>query len=125
MTITTTSIVSHVGMRFAGWVIACALCAYVMYRMTQMAMNEFTCLGDAPKVPYRLSSDRKHALRKAGLPITVASTAFVWTSRLLAPLIHARLSRECPFTGGLCCKSRFSPMTKILRAVGATFVYKM
>jgi hypothetical protein len=25
----------------------------------------------------------------------------------------------------LCCKSRFSPMTKILRAVGATFVYKM
>src|SRR5262245_3301292 len=27
--------------------------------------------------------------------------------------------------GRYCCKSRFSPMTKILRAVGATFVYKM
>jgi hypothetical protein len=30
MTITSTSIVSHVGMRFAGWVIACALAAHVM-----------------------------------------------------------------------------------------------
>lgn len=27
--------------------------------------------------------------------------------------------------GRYCCKSRFSPMTKILRAVGATFAYKM
>jgi hypothetical protein len=32
MTITSTSIVSHVGMRFAGWVIACALRSHVMYR---------------------------------------------------------------------------------------------
>src|SRR3954451_11316014 len=29
-----------------------------------------------------------------------------------------------PF-GRYCCKSRFSPMTKILRAGGATFAYKM
>jgi hypothetical protein len=35
-------------------------------------------------------------------------------SRITIPLSHR-----------LCCKSRFSPMTKILRAVGATFVYKM
>jgi hypothetical protein len=27
--------------------------------------------------------------------------------------------------GRLCCKSRFSPMTNIPRAVGATFAYKM
>lgn len=27
--------------------------------------------------------------------------------------------------GRYCCKSRFSPMTKILRAVDATFAYKM
>src|SRR3954452_12369257 len=27
--------------------------------------------------------------------------------------------------GRFCCKSRFSLMTKILRAVGATFAYKM
>ncbi len=27
--------------------------------------------------------------------------------------------------GRFCCKSRFSPMTKILRAMGATFAYKM
>src|SRR4051795_944550 len=27
--------------------------------------------------------------------------------------------------GRYCCKSRFSPMTKIPRAVGATFAYKM
>ena len=33
MTITSTSIVSHVGMRFVGWVIACALAANVMCRM--------------------------------------------------------------------------------------------
>jgi hypothetical protein len=33
MTITITSIVSHVGMRVAGWVIACASAAHVMYRM--------------------------------------------------------------------------------------------
>jgi len=32
MTITSTSIVSHVGMRFAGWVIACALRSHIMYR---------------------------------------------------------------------------------------------
>jgi hypothetical protein len=32
MTIISTSIVSHVGMRFAGWVIACALGGHVMYR---------------------------------------------------------------------------------------------
>jgi hypothetical protein len=32
MTITRTSIVSHVGMRFARWVIACALRDDVMYR---------------------------------------------------------------------------------------------
>ena len=32
MTITTTSIVNHLGMRFAGWVIACALRCHVMYR---------------------------------------------------------------------------------------------
>jgi hypothetical protein len=28
-------------------------------------------------------------------------------------------------SGRYCCKSRFSPMTKILRAAGATFAYKM
>src|SRR5882724_5672544 len=33
MTITSTSIVSHVGMRFADCVIACALAAHVMYRL--------------------------------------------------------------------------------------------
>ena len=33
-TMTSTSIVSHVGMRFAGWVIACALVAHVMQRMS-------------------------------------------------------------------------------------------
>jgi hypothetical protein len=27
--------------------------------------------------------------------------------------------------GRYCCKSRYSPMTKILRVVGATFAYKM
>jgi hypothetical protein len=32
MMITSTSIVSHVGMRFAGWVIECALHSHVMYR---------------------------------------------------------------------------------------------
>jgi hypothetical protein len=32
MTITSTSIVSHVGTRFAGWLIACALRSHVMYR---------------------------------------------------------------------------------------------
>ena len=48
MTITSTSIVSHVGMRFAGWVIACALAAHVMCRMAQVAMNEFTCLDGTP-----------------------------------------------------------------------------
>ena len=34
MMITSTSMVSHVGMRFAGWVIACALAAHVMQRMS-------------------------------------------------------------------------------------------
>jgi transposase len=33
MTITSTSIVSHVGMRFAGWVIACALCEHGTRRL--------------------------------------------------------------------------------------------
>ena len=32
MTIISTSIINHLGMRFAGWVIACALYAHVMYR---------------------------------------------------------------------------------------------
>jgi hypothetical protein len=32
MTITNRSIVSHVGMRFAGWVIACPSASHVMYR---------------------------------------------------------------------------------------------
>ena len=32
---------------------------------------------------------------------------------------------QCLLWVRLCCKSRFSPMTKILRAVGATLVYKM
>jgi len=32
MTITSTSIVSHVGMRFAGWVIAYPSAGHVMYR---------------------------------------------------------------------------------------------
>jgi hypothetical protein len=88
MTITSRSIVSHVGMRFAGWVIACALCAYVMYRMAQMAMNEFTCFGDAPqkcRTGFRatVNIDRRSSQGRAA-GITVASTAFVWTRRLLA-----------------------------------------
>jgi hypothetical protein len=39
----------------------------------------------------------------------------------------ARLAKRNGLDPGItpCCKSRFSPMTKILRAVGATFVYKM
>jgi hypothetical protein len=48
MTITSTSIVSHVGMRFVGWVIACALAANVMCRMAAMAMNEFTRVDGTP-----------------------------------------------------------------------------
>jgi hypothetical protein len=46
MTITSTSIVSHVGMRFAGWVIACALAATFCTGRAQVAVNEFTCLSD-------------------------------------------------------------------------------
>jgi len=45
------------------------------------------------------------------------------------PLMHQTDMRgagwRCLLLRGLCCKSRFPPMTKILRAAGATFVYKM
>jgi hypothetical protein len=46
-------------------------------------------------------------------------------SLLLALFGHAAISELSLLSEGLCCKSRFSPMTKILRTVDATFVYKM
>jgi len=45
MTITSTSIVSHVGMRFAGWVIACPSAATLCTGRAQVTVNEFTCLA--------------------------------------------------------------------------------
>ncbi|MCK1638560.1 hypothetical protein IVA95_13360 [Bradyrhizobium sp. 157] len=69
MTITSTSIVSHVGMRFVGWVIACALCAYVMYRMTQNGYERVHCLGDAPRAMLIASSK---GARPAELPVEQA-----------------------------------------------------
>ena len=44
----------------------------------------------------------------------------LWVNR-----VGLAMSALRPLAPRLCCKSRFSPMTKILRAVGATFVYKM
>jgi hypothetical protein len=46
MTITSTSIVSHVGMRFAGWVIACPSAGTLCTERAQVAVNEFTCLDN-------------------------------------------------------------------------------
>src|ERR1700751_258722 len=47
-------------------------------------------------------------------------------ARPIHPILrHADRPSRCPLWGGYCCKTRFSPMTKILRAVGATFLYKM
>jgi len=46
MTITSTSIVSHVGMRFAGWVIACPSAATLCIGSAQAAVNGFTCLNN-------------------------------------------------------------------------------
>ena len=46
MTITSTSTVSHVGMRFAGWVIACPSAAPLCTGSTQAAVNGFTCLSN-------------------------------------------------------------------------------
>jgi len=46
MTITSTSIVSHLGMRFAGWVIACPSAATLCTGSAQVAVNEFTCLNN-------------------------------------------------------------------------------
>jgi hypothetical protein len=44
MTITSTSIVSHAGMRFAGWVIACPSAATLCTGSAQAAVNGFTYL---------------------------------------------------------------------------------
>jgi hypothetical protein len=46
MTITSTSIVNHLGMRFAGWVIACPSAATLCTGRAQVAVNEFTCLNN-------------------------------------------------------------------------------
>ena len=46
MMITSTSIVSHLGMRFAGWVIACPSAAALCTESAQVAVNEFTCLNN-------------------------------------------------------------------------------
>lgn len=43
----------------------------------------------------------------------------------ISTLLRILHQPRCPLLSGLCCKSRFSPMVKILRAVGATFVYKI
>ena len=59
----------------------------------------------------RLRADDARSCRRADRVATVLYTT----------LLHLLRSPS----GRYCCKSRFSPMTKILRAVGATFVYKM
>ena len=46
MTITSTSTVSHVGMRFAGWVIACPSAATLCTGSAQAAVNGFTCVNN-------------------------------------------------------------------------------
>jgi hypothetical protein len=44
----------------------------------------------------------------------------------LSPIERTSMRRAATsLMGRYCCKSRFSPMTKILRAAGATFAYKM
>ncbi len=46
MTITSTSTVSHVGMRFAGWVIACPSAATLCTGSARVAVNGFTCVNN-------------------------------------------------------------------------------
>jgi hypothetical protein len=46
MMITSTSTVNHVGMRFAGWVIACPSAATLCTGSAQAAVNGFTCLNN-------------------------------------------------------------------------------
>ena len=62
MTITSTSIVSHVGMRFAGWVIACASAAHVMYRMAAIGCERVHTLGGlSPKGVDRVGDEDANA----------------------------------------------------------------
>jgi hypothetical protein len=88
MTITSTSTVSHVGMRFAGWVIACALRCHVMYRKRasgyeRVHMSAAIITGMA----FRLRSGwlRDTAIRRRLSP--VASLA--WTAALLRAWLAA------------------------------------
>jgi hypothetical protein len=46
MMITSTSIVSHVGMRFAGWAIACPSAATLCTGSARVAVNGFTCVNN-------------------------------------------------------------------------------
>ena len=69
MTITSTSIVSHVGIRFAGWVIVCALRSHVMYRKSASGCERVHC------------SSNRCCHQKAG-PVT--SLGWIWRSSLVA-----------------------------------------
>src|SRR4051794_40673826 len=48
MTITSTSIVSHLGMRFAGWVIACALRSHVICRKSASGCERVHMFEQSP-----------------------------------------------------------------------------
>src|SRR3954463_10164980 len=62
-------------------------------------------------------------MSSVGSKAIVAQLAGV--GRLTLPELAVAPCAVTSVTGRYCCKSRFSPMTKILRAGGATFAYKM
>jgi hypothetical protein len=81
MTITSTSIVSHVGIRFAGWVIACALRSHVMYRKSASGCERVHC------------SSNRCCHQKAG---PVASLGWIWRSSLVAHESKSMAHRNKP-----------------------------
>jgi hypothetical protein len=81
MTITSTSIVSHVGMRFAGWVIACALRRHVMYRKSVSGCERVHCLSN------------RCCHRQVG---PVASLGWIWRSSLAAHESKSMAHRNKP-----------------------------
>jgi hypothetical protein len=67
---------------------------------------------------------RLDRLRLRGLSGARDEVLLTATAQNLKRLVKL-LGRATSLMGRLCCKTRFSLLTKILRAVGATFVYKM
>ena len=72
MTITSTSIVSHLGMRFAGWVIACALGSHVICRKSASGCERV----------HMLNNRRRHLQASASIAIALI------TGYRGSPLMH-------------------------------------